>query len=491
LAATQTANIRDLLGASADGDRVAAAHFLIGALFLVLAGALELLTLFSLRFGGLSPVSFGRVESMSNITIMLGFLVVSLSGGIYYVLPRLTGARLWRKELALSGLILISGLVVVDLLAVVLGFGPGRQPLGLPWWLHIPMLGALSIPLAVTMMTIRQRVEETSFVTLWFVIGGTAWLPLLYLAYFAGDLPFLTALGQTYSDLFFSAGFVTLWVFTVGSGLFYYTLVKELDIPLAFRQLASVGFWSLGFAAAWWGTAQMVFGPGPGWVDGVAASLGLAFPIGALANASNASVTLQGHWEELGEKPGVLSGVIGLYLGVAVAILASFASFPSIGSVTALTPYWEAIEYAALFGVGVLLTAGISFEALPRVSGREPRTYDRPRSFNRLTVIGVGGVMISLVSAGLLSGFSWIAGSNSAAYIDAGDGWGAGAGAAEALLLFAVGFGIIAFLGQLAYAATVIGTILNGRAVPQEVLVYGDDDKQGTRVVTVGETDHE
>jgi hypothetical protein len=39
----------------------------------------------------------------------------------------------------------------------------------------------------------------------------------------------------------------------------------------------------------------------------------------------------------------------------------------------------------------------------------------------------------------------------------------------------AVGFGIVAFLGQLAYAATVIGTVTSGRAVPQEVLVYGPD----------------
>jgi cbb3-type cytochrome oxidase subunit 1 len=301
------------------------------------------------------------------------------------------------------------------------------------------------------------------------------WLPLLYLTYLAGDLPFITALGVNYSDLFFSAGFVTLWVYTVGSGLFYYAVVKELDIPLASRQLASVGFWSLGFAAAWWGVAQMVFGPGPGWVSGVAASLGLAFPIGALANASNVSMTLQGNWEKLAKKPGLSSGVIGLFLGVAVATLASFASFPSIGSVAALTAYWEAIEYAALFGVGVLLTAGVTFEALPRVSGLEIRTLDRPRSFNRLTVIGVGGVMVSLLAAGLVSGYSWIAGSNSAAYVDAGEGWAAGAGAADVLLLFAFGFGIVAFLGQLAYAATVFGTFFNGRPVPQEVLVYGDN----------------
>ncbi|MGH8912986.1 MAG: cbb3-type cytochrome c oxidase subunit I [Acidimicrobiia bacterium] len=474
MAATQTADIRALLGGGADEDRVAAAHFLVGALFLVLAGALELFALFSLRFSGLSPLSFGRLEAMSNVTIMLGFLVVTLTGGIYYVLPRLTGARLWRKELASAGLLLVSGLVLVDLLAVVLGFGGGRQPLGLPWWLHIPMLVALSIPAAVTLMTVRNRVEKRSFVTLWFVIGGVTWLPLLYLVYFTGDLPFISALGEAYSDLFFSAGFVTLWVFTVGSGLFYYTMVKELDIPLASRQLASVGFWSLGFAAAWWGSAQLVFGPGPGWVDGVAASLGLAFPIGALANASSASLTLQGHWEELPDKPGVGSGVIGLYLGVAVAILASFASFPSIGAVAALSAYWEAIEYAALFGVGVLLGAGVVFEALPRVSGRDIRDMERPRSFNRLTVIGVGGVLISLLATGLVTGYSWVAGSNSAAYVDAGDGWAAGAGIADVLLLFAFGFGIVAFLGQLAYSATVIGTIFNGRPVPQEVLIYGD-----------------
>ncbi len=490
MAATQTADIRALLGAGGE-DRVVSAHFLVGALFLVLAGALELLALFSLRFAGLSPIGFGRFESMANITVMLGFLVLTLSGGIYYVLPRLTGARLWRKELAFTGLLATSAVVLLDLLAVVLGLGDGRQPFGLPWWLHIPMLGLLTIPFAITMMTIRRREEKRSFVTIWFVIGGVAWLPLLSLVYFAGDFPFVTSLGQAYTDLFFSAGFVTLWVFVVGSGLFYYTLVKELQIPLASRQLASVGFWSLGFAAAWWGTAQLVFGPGPGWIDGVSAALGLAFPIGALANASDVSLTLQGHWEELGDKPGVVSGVVGLYLGVAVAVLASFASFPSVGSVTALTAYWEAIEYGALYGVGVLLAAGVVFEALPRVSGRDLSSLDRPRSFNRWTVIGVGGVMSSLLAAGLISGYSWIAGSNSAAYLNAGEGWSAGAGATDVLLLVAFGFGVIAFLGQLAYAATVIGTITTGRAVPQEVLVYGQEGKDGVLAVTEGGNEDE
>ena len=82
LAATQTADIRALLGAG-DEDRVAVAHFLVGALFLVLAGVFQLLALFALRFAGLSPISFGRAESMANITVMLGFLVLTLAGGAW------------------------------------------------------------------------------------------------------------------------------------------------------------------------------------------------------------------------------------------------------------------------------------------------------------------------------------------------------------------------------------------------------------------------
>lgn len=477
LAATTTADIRALLGGGADEDRVVSAHFVVGALFLALGGALELLSLFTLRFAGLTPLSYGRLEAMANLAVMIGFLVISLVGGVYYVLPRLTGVRLWRPQVALGGLLAISALVVVGLVAIPLGLGSGRRPLGLPWWLHLPLALGLATPALVTVGTIRDREEKRSFVTIWFVLAGVIWLPLLALSHLYGDLPFVTSLGEAYADLFFSAGFVTMFVLVVGSGLFYYTVVKEVDVALASRPLAAVALWSLGLGAAWWGSAQLIFGPGPGWVDGVAAALGLAFPLGALANASNYSMTLHGHWEDLGDKPGVTAGVLGAFLAVAVAILASLASFRTIGSVAALTAYWEAIEYAALLGAGLLLTAGITFEALPRVAGRDLPSLHRPRSFNRLTVIGVGGVLATLVTAGLVSGYSWIAGSNSAAYLDAGQGWGAGSGAAEALILVALGFAAVAFLGQLSYTATVVGTITGGRAVSQEVLVSGGGDE--------------
>ena len=472
LAVTQPADMRALLGGGASGDRLATTHLMAGAVFLVLGGIAQVLALFVVRFGDILPISYGRLETASNLLLMVGFGVISLAGGIYYVLPRLTGARLAAPEVALFGLMAMSAISVVGVIITFVGFGDGVQPLGLPWWLDIPLLGAVSVPAFVTLMTIRQREEKRSFVTLWFVMGGVVWLPLLYLSHLVTELPSVSAITSSYAQLFLSSGYVTMFLITVGSGLGYYTVVKDADVPLASRQLAQVGFWSLGFAGVWWGTAQLLFGPGPDWVAGVAAALGLAFPIGTLANAVNVSLTLEGSWRELGEKPAVQSAVYGLYLAVGISILAAMAGFRTIGSAASLTHFWEAIEFVALTGVGTFLVASVAFGALERGAGRQLETIAKTRTFFRLTLTGSVGLLITLGAAGLLAGYSWIGGSNSGAYADIGEGWAAGLGAThDALLLVAIGFGFVLLLGVLRYATIVLGTVFIGEPIKQEVLV--------------------
>ena len=472
MADTRTADIRALLGGGSDEDRIAATHFIVGSIFLVVGGLMQLLSLFAIRFGDLFPVSFGRIEPAANLLLMIGFAAVSLTGGVYYVLPRLTGTHLEGRFFAGLGLLGMSGLSILGVIAIFVGFGDGSPPFALPWWLDVPLAFVLFLPAMVTLRTIRNRTEERSFVTLWFVMGGITWLPLLYLGYLTTELPWVSSVTVAYAEVFFSAGFVTMFVITVGSGLVYYTVVKELDVPLASRQLALVGFWSLGFAAGWWGAAQLLFGPGPSWVAGVAAALGLAWPIGALANAANVSLSLEGSWSDVGEEPAVLSGVLGLYLSVGVGLVAALAGFRSVGSVTSLTSFWEAIEYVAITGVGTLLISSVVFGAMPRVVGRELETVAKARRFQRLTVAGSVGLLISLGAAGILSGFSWIAGPNSGAYIDAGEGWGAGLGGTyDTLVLVALVFGAILFLAVVGYASIVLGTLARGKAIPQEVLV--------------------
>lgn len=469
---TRNADIGTLLGGGSEEDRLAVSHFLVGAVFLILGGALQLLSLIALRFGYLFPISYGRLEPAANLTLMIGFAAISLVGGIYYVLPRLTGTRLAATRLAGLGLLGMAGLTALGLIALFLGLGDGGQPLGLPWWLDIPLAAVLFIPAVATVSTIRRREESRSFVTLWFVIGGATWLPLLYTAHLAADLPGASAVTVAYAQTFLSSGFVTMFLVTVGSGLVYYTTVKELDVALASRQLALVGFWSLGFASVWWGAAQLIFGPGPGWIAGVAAALGLAWPIGALANAANVTLSLEGKWSSLGEQPAVLSGLLGLYLTVGVAAVAALAGFRSVGSVTSLTPFWESVEYVSLAGIGALLVSGVAFSALPRMVGRHLETVAKARRFHRYTLTGAVGVLISMAAAGTLAGYSWIGGSNTAAYIDAGEGWAAGLGNTyDTLLLVALIFAVVLFAGLGGYVSVVFGTLTRGKSMPQEVLV--------------------
>jgi cytochrome c oxidase cbb3-type subunit I len=472
LARTQTADTRAILGGGSGEDRIAATHFVVGALFLVMGSLLAILAFSALRFPDLMPISYGRLRPMASLTLTIGFCVISLVGGIYYVLPRLTGTRLALGRLAGLGLLGMSGLVLLGIAAVFFGFGSGREPFGLPWWLDIPMLGVLAVPFLVTGRTISERREKHSYVTIWFVLGGTAWLPLLYAAHTAGHAPFLASLTVSYADLFLSAGLVTMVVLTLGTGLFYYTVVRELDIALASKQLALVGFWSLGFASVWWGTAQLMFGPGPAWVAGTAAALGLAFPIGALANAANVSLTLEGSWGELKEKPAVSAGVYGLFLAVGVGAMAALAGFRTVASITSLTAFWEGIGYAAVAGVGALLVAGVSFAALPRLIGREIPSLSRARRSSRMTLIGSVGVLAFMSANGLLTGFSWVGGANTGADPEVGGSWGVAVGASgDTLLLLALVSAVVAFVGHASYASTILSTVVKGKAVAQEMLV--------------------
>jgi hypothetical protein len=52
----QSSDIRALLGSDGDGDRIAIAYIVVGALYLLLGGVLALIALLTLRFPDQSPI---------------------------------------------------------------------------------------------------------------------------------------------------------------------------------------------------------------------------------------------------------------------------------------------------------------------------------------------------------------------------------------------------------------------------------------------------
>lgn len=445
-------------------DWAAQALLTLSLFYLFLSALLAAVMLLSIRFPAFtSPASFGILRPVTYIAAFLGWLVPAFLAGAYYVLPRLTGAPLWREDLAAIGGVALGGVTFVGLIAVGLGHGDRIGPLSLPWWIDLPVLALLLIPVAVITQTIRRRHETAVYVSLWYLLAGVFLLPVAYLI---GNLPNLTALGTAAESAFFTNAFLTLWVLGMGSGLAYYTLPKTIDQPLASRSLARVGFWSLVLAAAWGGPAWLVHSPLPDWSESVAAVLGLASFVAALATAANYALTASPRWEERFDYPALSTAWVGACFAVVVTGLIAVGGFPSAAALFGFTTYWEAVLFAAIFGVGSLFTAAWAYQALPNITGRAVFSNRLARRHVRLTIIGVGGTAVSLAVAGLVSGYA-----ATGAALAMGHDAPVSIVRSEVALGAAAFFGLVAAWAQLTLFTNLVRTVTSGRATLSEVLV--------------------
>ena len=443
--------------------------------FLAVAGIVWVVGMVEVRFTGTltGPFSYGRVRSVALLLALMGWLTLSLAGGIYYLLPRLTGAPLRREGLAVFGGTATAGITVVGALAVLSGWGDGSGPFALPWWISYPLLVTLLTPMAVTVSTVRRRREHNIYVSLWYALAGVVWLPLLYLV---GALSPSSSVGGALSESVSLFGLSNLWVVGMGVGLAYYVLVKDTGNPLASRQLARVGFWSLAFASAWSGVAPLVFGPVPDWLEAVVFLMTLALPISALANVANLALTTEQHWSDRRSRPVVAAALAGSFFALWTAALTSFGSVRSAAAVVGLTPFWDGVLYGTLFGAGGLLVAAWTYQALPSISGRRLAGLRLARLHLRLTFWGAGLTCALLVGAGLVSGYSWAGGSYTGVS-PVGGGWADLTGMSSLLVGLSILSGLVALAGQGCFCLLTFRTFTSGRPVAQEILsVEGEDD---------------
>ena len=384
-------------------DRAAVTHLLTSSLHLALGAVLTLLALAARVFpDALTGVlGFGRVWPMAMTSIMIGWLATALIGAVYQVLPRLTGTKLWNENLATLGGWALSGLGLVGVVVLAAGLGDGGGPLGLPWWLDAAVAAVLAVPLVVTAQTLRARTETGVFPTVWFAVGGV--VSIFGLAVVAA-VPVTAGLALALQDVVFTAGFSTLWVTLVGTGVAYYVAVRATGNPLANRQLARAGFWSLVFAGIWAGPAQIALAPYPDWVAPVGAALTLALVVAALANGLGLAQTVAPDWTDAATRPVLGALAAGIVFSIVTAVASSAATFQSASVLVAFTGFWDGVLYLALFGVGGMFVAAWAYQTLPAMTGRalaDPAAASRQV---RWTLWFVGGTGLLLMVSGIVAG---------------------------------------------------------------------------------------
>lgn len=463
--------------APAEPDSAARRHLIVATLFLLVAGFVTLLLFAKLPYpaflGRQAATTYGRLRPIALSTTVLGWLTLAHLAAIYYLVPRLTGARLWNERLANVGLWLAVLVNVAVIVVLAAGVTDGREWLEIPWWLDIAVIVMLGVPTVVVTGTVRNRREEGLYVSLWYLLAGLYWVAALFVV---GNIPNLYGAAAQIQSSFFVSGLTELWLVGTGIGTVYYLIPKITGNPLYSRQLALIGFWSLAFAGAWVGQSRFVYGPAPDWLETAAAVMSVALLVAALAVVTNLVGSMQGKWEMVRESAALRVALAGTVIYLLVAVVRVLQGFRSVAAVIGLTTFGDGTIVLVLFGLATLWAAAFTYHALPRLIGREIFRDGLATLHLRLTLLGVGALSALLWVAGLISGYSWAGGALSGAYAAAGEGFLNTLQQVRLPYILAFLAAAVMFAGQAVFAYNVYRTFTSGTAAPHELLVEVPDE---------------
>ena len=455
-----------------DTDSAARRHLIAAVVFLLVAGFFTLLLVMKLAYpgflGGQAFTTYGRLRPIAVSATVLGFLTLMHLAAVYYLVPRLTGARLWNERLANLGLWLAVGVNVAAILLLAAGYSDGREWLEIPWWLDIAVVAMLLVPTVVVTRTMRDRTEEGLFVSLWYLLAGLYWVIGLFVA---GSIPNLYGAASQIQSSFFVSGIIELWVIGIGIGTAYYLVPKITDNPLFNRQLAIIGFWSLAFAGGWVGQSRFVYGPGPEWLETTASVFSLALVVAAMAVVTNLIGTMRGKWSMMHESAALRFTMVGAGLFMVVEVIRFLQSWRSVAAITGLTSFGDGTMVLILFGLAGLWAAAFTYHALPRLIGRRMYSERLITVHLRATLIGAGSLAALLWLAGLISGYSWAAGALTGAYVAVGDGFANTLDQVRPAYGLAALAALVLFAGQFAFVYNTYRTFTSGRPTEHETLI--------------------
>lgn len=386
----------------------AAGWLVIGVLFgLVLA--LEFV--FPDLFKGVPWLVFGRLRQAHVNTVLFAWLSGGMMGLWLYIVPRLTGRKLWSEKLGNFSAIAWNFSLLVGIVGILAAYTQSREYAEFIWLVDVAVMIVLLTNMANIYMTIHHRVEPKLYVSLWYITGTVIWFPLLY---FIGNVMWnpptgaLVGINDTIFNWFYGHNVLGLWFTTGLLAVIYYLVPRETGTPLYSHFLSLIAFWGIAFFYTGVGGHHLLWAPIPYWLKtiAVAESIGMVIPV--LAFMFNIMLTMRGNWFKLRASVPLLYAITGWAAYILVSYQGSHQAIRGINELTHFTQYVPGHAHLSLLFFAASVIMGGIYYVIPRVFNCSLYSYRLARAQYAFYVIGFAAFFGGFLLTGLAQGSAWV-----------------------------------------------------------------------------------
>jgi cbb3-type cytochrome c oxidase subunit I len=397
-------------------ENSAAVNYMLSAAIWLVLGVLMGLTL-ALQFvfpdlaRGVSWLVFGRLRQAHTNTVMFAWLSGAMMGMWLYIVPRLTGRKLWSERLGNVCMILWNLALVFGIVGLLSGHSQSREYAEMLWGVDIGVMIVLILNMINIYMTISHRVEPKLYVSLWYISGTVIWMPLLY---FIGNVMWhpatgaLTGINDTIFNWFYGHNVLGLWFTTGLLAVIYYIVPRETHTPLYSHVLSLVAFWGIVLFYTGVGAHHLLWAPIPYWLKtiAVAESIGMILPV--VAFMMNILLTMRGNWNRFVSSLPLRFAVTGWAAYVLVSYQGSHEALRTINLLTHFTQYVPGHAHLALLFFSASTLIGGMYYVIPRIY--QCQLYSRRLASvgYAVYVVGFAFFFAGFLLTGLVQGTAWV-----------------------------------------------------------------------------------
>ncbi|MFZ1495510.1 MAG: cbb3-type cytochrome c oxidase subunit I [Saprospiraceae bacterium] len=358
-----------------------------------------------------SWLSFGRLRPVHTNAVFWGWASLAMMGLAYYVIPRVSKARIVSIKTGYRSLVLINASVIIGSVFLMAGINNGGGEYREYIWPVMALFGiGIIISLQNFFKTIAKRKTKEIYVSNWYIIS--AMMYLLVIAFVAYWPSWQNGLGETIVQGYYMHQGVGMWFMLFNLGLMYYFLPQQLNKPIYSYSLGILAFWAQILFYTLIGTHHFIFSAIPWWLQTVAivGSAGMVIPV--VAGTTNFLMTFKGAWNKLSVSytlPFYLIGIIFYFTG---SLQGTAEAFRFTNLVWHFTDFTVAHSHLTMYGIICFMLWGFIYTVVPRLTGKEPPQITVGAHF-WLALIGLLFYTFPLMYGSTLRGLMWMEGTNS------------------------------------------------------------------------------